>query len=109
MARLIVSLCSAVAVVSVTFLVEPLFPLGDWRWAVVAIGAMVPVAFVYRDTIRGAARWRPRVRPNGSDHEERLRAIETRHHTADLADALARELAKRVHELDGDEQRDKPE
>ena len=43
--------CSAVAAISVALLMEPLFPLGDWRWGVAAAISMLPPLFLYRREI----------------------------------------------------------
>ena len=34
------------------FLVEPWFPLGDWRWGVIAVICLIPAVVLYRDSVR---------------------------------------------------------
>ena len=51
MLRLVVSICSPLVVVAAAFMMEPLFPRGDWRWGVVAVICLIPVA-AYRHEIR---------------------------------------------------------
>ena len=37
-----------VAVMAGTFLIEPIFPLGDWRWAVVLVATALAAAWAYK-------------------------------------------------------------
>ena len=53
MQKAVCVICLSVAVVAVGFWVEPLFPLGDWRWGLVAVLAMTPAAIAYRREIYG--------------------------------------------------------
>ena len=48
MGRVLPSVCSAVTFLALGFLIEPLFPLGDWRWGCIAFVAMLPAAVLYR-------------------------------------------------------------
>ena len=47
------SLCFGVAIATTatSFLMEPLFPIGDWRWVVVIVAAFIPAAVAYRRDI----------------------------------------------------------
>ena len=51
MRRAIVTACFTVAAIFGAFLMEPIFPLGDFRWGVAAVTVMLPALFLYRREI----------------------------------------------------------
>ena len=51
MRRAILALCFTTATIFGAFLMEPLFPLGDWRWGIAATICMFPALFLYRREI----------------------------------------------------------
>ena len=55
----------AVGTVGLGFLMEPLFPLGDWRWAVVVVLGYAPAMFAWRKEIKEGALggYRKGIRP----------------------------------------------
>ena len=44
----------AAATAAVALMIEPWLPLGDWRWAIVAVAAFVPAAIAHRRNIGSA-------------------------------------------------------
>ena len=44
---------TTIAAIAGAFLMEPLFPLGDWRWGVLAVVSMFPALVLYRREIAG--------------------------------------------------------
>ena len=49
--RKLLGILSAISLVSIGFFMEPFFPLGDWRWLVVAVFLAAPAIFLYRNDI----------------------------------------------------------
>ena len=47
---------SCISLASLVFWLEPMFPLGDNRWLMVSLAALVPAAILYREEIRKQAR-----------------------------------------------------
>ena len=60
MLRFVISVCLALAIVPMGFLVEPWFPLGDWRWGVIALICLISAVMLYQDSVRSliAGAWR---------------------------------------------------
>ncbi len=52
MRRLVKAIAIAVACLGASHLMEPLFPLGDWRWALVIVASLLVIAFTERHAIR---------------------------------------------------------
>ena len=52
MSRPIKSFLITIAILFGAFLMEPLFPLGDWRWGALALIAISPIAYSYRNEIK---------------------------------------------------------
>ena len=53
MLRFFGSVCLPLAIVPMAFLVEPRFPLGDWRWGAIALLIfLIPAVVLYRDSVR---------------------------------------------------------
>ncbi len=67
MRRAIFFICWAVFLLALQFLVEPIFPLGDLRWAVVAVLVMLPPLYLYR---REARDWFRRALRGGDPAED---------------------------------------
>lgn len=60
----------AVATAAVGHLVEPLLPLGDWRWVLVGVAGFLPAAVLHRREIADLARaaWRRLTGAGSGEH-----------------------------------------
>ena len=54
MRKTAVTVATALAWICVAFLMEPVFPLGDWRWGVIAIGLLLFIPAMYAREIAQA-------------------------------------------------------